>query len=132
MSHRTKQIESILKRAISTVVSRDLSDPRIRGLVSVLRVQTSADLRRAQVYISVIPESLQSRAIHGLTHASGRIKALLKDKVSMRSVPDLVFCLDDSIKKQSQLFQAIARGINREAVVGNDERERQSEQYRLR
>ena len=55
MSHRKQQVESLLKRVVSEVLTRKLSDPRVIGLVSVTRVEVSqgatADL------IAVSPET---------------------------------------------------------------------------
>ena len=113
MSHRQEQAESTLMRAISQVLQRQVSDPRITGLVSITRIQVSPDLKDAYVYVSVLPEQHQNKTLHGLRHAAGHIHSLVRKLVAMRSVPKLDFRLDESIKKQAAVEQAIREGLER-------------------
>ena len=114
MSHRIAQIESTLKRAISTILAQKLSDPRIEGLVSVTRVTVSPDLHDAQVYVTVLPAKNQTRAIYGLQHAAVHIHARVMKEVALKKIPHLDFRLDDSLKRQAVVDQAIHRGLRRE------------------
>ena len=43
-----------IQRIVATVLQRDVSDPRIDGLVSVTKVEMSPDLREGKVYLSVL------------------------------------------------------------------------------
>lgn len=117
MSHRSQQVESTLKRVISRVLTRKLSDPRIVGMVSVTHVDVSPDARHALVYVSVLPDKYQQRALHGLRHAAGRIRAWVCKEVAMRVVPRLEFRLDDSLKKQAAVLDDIQKGINQDRVA---------------
>ncbi len=110
MSHRIEQIESTLKRAVAQVLSHELSDPRIRGLVSVLYVKVSPDLHDAYVYVSVLPQAYEARTLYGLRAALMHIQGKVKKAVSMRTVPHLEFRLDDSVKRQAKLDAAIRKG----------------------
>ena len=114
MSHRKQQIESTLKRVVSKVISRGLSDPRIAGLVSVTTVDMSPDCHQATVYVSVIPQAYESRTVHGLNHAAGYIQSVVRKEVVMRSAPHLRFKIDGSLKKQAAVFDAIEAGLNQE------------------
>lgn len=109
MSYRKQQVESTLQRAVSKLVGQ-LSDPRVTGLVSVTRVDLTPDGHSAFVYVSVIPEEHQKRVMAGLSHAVGHIQKQLRDEVVMRYVPRLEFRLDASLKKQSEVWDAISRG----------------------
>ena len=117
MSYRKQQVESTLKRAISQVLMRRLSDPRITGMVSITRVEISSDQHNANVFISVLPEKSQQRSLHGLRHAAGHIHILVRSIVAMRTVPRLHFQLDESLKKQAQIFEAIDRGIHQDQTI---------------
>jgi ribosome-binding factor A len=120
MSFRKQQVESTLKRAIAAVLTRELADPRIEGLISVTRVSVSPDLHEAMVFISVVPAKNQSKAIHGLRHAAGHIHSLVGKHVAMKAVPRLDFRLDETLKKQADVFQAIQRGLERETQESAD------------
>ncbi|MEX0774074.1 MAG: 30S ribosome-binding factor RbfA [Phycisphaeraceae bacterium] len=114
MSHRAAQVESALRRAISEVLGRRISDPRIVGLVSVTRVKVSPDLHDAYVYVSVLPVEHQALTVQGLRHATRYIHSLVRDEVAMKSVPHLDFRADDSLKKQAEVFDAIRRAHERD------------------
>lgn len=117
MSHRIAQIESTLKRAISTILSQKLSDPRIEGLVSVTRVTVSPDLHDAQVFVTVLPARHQRRTIYGLQHAAVHIHARVMKEVALKKVPHLDFRPDDTLKQQAEVDAAIHRGLKRERTA---------------
>jgi ribosome-binding factor A len=53
-SVRQLKVSAQIQRIVATVLLRDVSDPRIDGLVSVTRVEMSPDLREAKVYLSLM------------------------------------------------------------------------------
>jgi ribosome-binding factor A len=113
MSHRLAQIESTLKRALAQVLSQQLSDPRVAGMVSITRITVSPDLHDAYVYVSIIPARYQKRTMFGLRHATVHIHALLCQAVRMRNVPHLEFRLDESLKRQAEVDLALRRAAAR-------------------
>ncbi len=121
MSHRKEQVQAMLKRGISQILMRDLSDPRIQGLVSITEVETSQDMRQAVVQISVIPEKYEKRTIHGLNSAAKHIHSILFKQAGMRRVPHLVFELDKTLKQQAALFADIREGSPPQSDSGPDE-----------
>jgi len=114
MTQRTRQVESLLIRAISEVVYRHLSDPRMAGIVSVTKVDVTPDLSQAQIYVSVLPAKYQQRTIEALNHAAGYIASLLRKMVALRAVPRLEFRSDKTLKRQATVLEAIQRGLARE------------------
>ncbi|MHC4080906.1 MAG: 30S ribosome-binding factor RbfA [Planctomycetota bacterium] len=108
MPHRPDQVASIIQRAVQTVLGRGLSDPRIRGLVSVTKVQVDQALSQAAVYVSVLPAEHAVLALQGLQHAAPRIQNQIAKSVQLRRMPRLSFHLDESIKKQAEFDAALA------------------------
>ena len=114
MTQRQKQVESLLQRAVASVLQRGLADPRLQGvLVSVTRVSVSPDLKNAKTYVSITPEKYESRAIHGLHDATMHIQRQVKNAVALRVVPHLRFEIDHDLKKQAAVFAAIDEGMKR-------------------
>ena len=113
MSHRIAQIESTLKRVLAQTLDQRLADPRIEGLVSITRVTVSPDLHDAFIYVSIMPQKYEKRTMHGLQHASGYIHSLVREGVALRTVPRLEFRLDETIKRQAQVDEALRRGTTR-------------------
>ena len=114
MTVRQQQVEALLKRAVSNVLQRKISDPRIKGLVSVTRVQVSPDLRQAGVYVSVLPAKYEPRTIAGLRSARGHIHRLVSRAMAFKRIPQLQFLRDASLKNQATVFAAIQQGLDRE------------------
>ncbi|MEM1211351.1 MAG: 30S ribosome-binding factor RbfA [Planctomycetota bacterium] len=124
MSHRVAQVESTLQRAVATVLQREVNDPRITGLVSVTKVDVSPDLRDARIFVSVLPEQHASKTLHGLRDAAIHIQSRVKKRVALRVVPHFDFRLDDGLKKEAAVLDAINQGMQR---TGNAEPQTDSE-----
>ena len=120
MSHRREQIESTLRKAISMVLVRDLSDPRIRGMVSVSRVKLSEDMRDLRVWITVLPAKYAARSVAGLRAAAAHVHRHVCELVDLRTVPHLRFELDVELEKQETIYDAINRGLDREGLTSSD------------
>jgi ribosome-binding factor A len=118
MSHRREQLESSLQRALGELIAVGLHDPRIRGLVSVTGVEVSPDNHYATVGISVLPASAQALSIEGLNAAAGHLRAQLGGKLEIRTVPQLRFHADPSLKKQAAILGAIRQAVGEEKVPG--------------
>src|SRR5947209_9245553 len=53
---RMRRVDEAVRQVIGDAVAGDLKDPRV-GFVTVTDVRTSADLRHARVYVSVLGRS---------------------------------------------------------------------------
>ncbi|MBI1369772.1 MAG: 30S ribosome-binding factor RbfA [Planctomycetes bacterium] len=107
MSHRREQLESTLRKALGQVLAEGLSDPRVRGMISVLSVKVSDDGHTALVNVSVLPEEHQALTVKALQHASRHLHATVSKRVAVRTMPHLQFVLDTSLKKQAAVMEAI-------------------------
>ena len=50
------KIDEEIKKEISTIISTELKNPHLTGLISVSKVKTTPDLRYARVYVTMINE----------------------------------------------------------------------------
>ena len=111
-SIRPDRIGSLLARILQERIVRGFADPRIRGLISVTAVEVAPDLRNAVVRVSVLPASDGPRTLGGLRSVAGLLRRTVRDETSMRRVPDLDFRLDDSLKRDAALDEAIRDGFD--------------------
>ncbi|MEM9345456.1 MAG: 30S ribosome-binding factor RbfA [Planctomycetota bacterium] len=114
MTHRIEQVESTLRKALAQVLQRNISDPRIRGMVSITDVDVSPDMKQAKICVSVLPEEYAKRTVAGLKAANRHIQSEVKKLVALRIVPHLRFELDDSLKQAEEIYQAIDEAKARE------------------
>lgn len=101
------RISEDIKREIIAVM-RELKDPRISGMLTVVKVDVSSDLSYAKVYVSAM-EGLETakESVKGLKSAAGFIRREIGNKLHLRKSPELTFIADDSIEKGMKLFQKL-------------------------
>ena len=109
MSRYTEQVSSVIKRVVQLEISRGLTDPRIRGIITVTRVDVASDLRDATVWCSVHPWEHASKTMHGLQAAKGHLRSKLSQNTSIRKVPKIWIRLDKSLHKQNEVLGIISR-----------------------
>jgi ribosome-binding factor A len=96
-SDRMRRVNEAVKEVLSTHIAGDLRDPRI-GFVTVTSVETSPDLRRARVYVSVLgTEEERDRSLEGLAASHGYLQAKVAAALRMKRTPVIEFVYDDSI-----------------------------------
>ncbi|MGY8752701.1 MAG: 30S ribosome-binding factor RbfA [Phycisphaerales bacterium] len=113
MTQRTEQVASTLKRTLQQVLSRGLADPRVKGLITITRIDVSPDLANATVYCTVSPVEHEELSLHGLQSASRWIRRQVADKVRFRRMPQFRFRVDEKLLKQQEVLASIAEA-NRE------------------
>jgi len=92
---RMRSINEAVRKAISNAISNELEDPRI-GFVTVTAVDTSPDLRRARVYVSVLGgEEERKSTLAGLRAAHGPLQAAIAREARMKYTPTLSFHYDE-------------------------------------
>lgn len=109
MSHRREQLVATLRRAVQTVLSRGLSDPRYAGLVTVTDVRVSPEGADAIVRVSIIPEERSALTMHAIHSATEHIRREAAELFETRRMPRLEFRLDERFKKEAKTFEAIVR-----------------------
>ncbi len=107
--NRIDRISEEVKRELSMVI-RELKDPRLPNMVSVVNVSVTKDLKYAKAYISVMgaPE-VQKAAIDALKSAAGFIRKEMGRRVNLRITPEFTFVLDNSIEYGSHINEILKR-----------------------
>jgi ribosome-binding factor A len=102
-SDRMRRVDEAIRQVIGEALAKDIKDPRV-GFVTVTDVKTSADLRHARVYVSVLGDDDQRVAsIDGLSSAHGYLQARLSSELRLRRTPALTFSYDDTTDKAMRL-----------------------------
>ncbi len=98
-SVKNTRINSEVMRELSRIISREIKDPRISPMTSVVSVEVAPDLKTCKAYISVLgDQDAQADTLAGLQSAHGFIKRELARTVNLRNTPDIRFVMDQSIE----------------------------------
>ena len=106
MSGRTRKVESRIREIVGEEVAT-LSDPRIRGLVTVTGVRVSPDLANATVFYSVLSGESTEEAQQGLQSAAGRIQLSLGAQTRLKRTPRLRFEPDPVVEQATRIESAL-------------------------
>ena len=106
-SNRIGRINEEIQRELADQLRR-LKDPRVSsGMVSIIRVDTTGDLRYARVYVSALDKSRDKEVLKGLKSASGFLRRELGRALQLRYTPELQFIADDSIQHGAHILEVL-------------------------
>ena len=111
---RHQRLEQDVKVALSNIITYDVKEPSVTGLISVTDVKITPDQKYAKVFVSVFGKQNKEKVIEALKKATGFIKSELGRKVRMRNIPSLQFELDDSIEYGAYMDKVIDEVIKKD------------------
>jgi ribosome-binding factor A len=95
-SGRMRRVDEAIRQVLGDAVAGELKDPRV-GFVTVTDVRTSADLRHARVYVSVLGDAEQREAtLAGLRSAHGFLQGKVAAELHLKRTPTLELHYDDT------------------------------------
>ena len=98
-SIKNTRVSGEVQRELSRIISREIKDPRIAPMTSVVAVEVAPDLKSCKAYISVLgDEQAQQDTLAGLKSAVGYIRRELARTINLRNTPEIRFVLDQSIE----------------------------------
>lgn len=113
---KANRLEEDINREL-TVIFRELKDPRISNMLSIVKCDLSKDLSHCKVYVSsVYGMEDTKRSVEGLKSASGFIKRELFLRLKVRKCPELNFIADDSIERSTQINEMIKEVIHHDGI----------------
>ncbi len=117
-SIKNTRINGEVQRELSQLISREIKDPRINPMTSVVAVEVAPDLKHAKVYISVLgDEESQKNTLAGLRSAAPYMRGQLARSINLRNTPELTFILDQSIEygvNMSRLIHEVNKDLENE------------------
>ncbi len=124
-SIKNTRINGEVQKELSILISREIKDPRINPMTSVVHVEVAPDLKTAKVYISVLgDEESKKSTLAGLKSAASFIRGQLAKSLNLRNTPELSFVLDNSIEygaHMSKLINEVNKNIESDEVDEEDE-----------
>lgn len=107
MSERILRVNSEIQKAISSIISNELKNPLIKGLITVTKVDTTSDLEQSKIFVSIYENEGREDVFNAIKHSAGFIRRELAHMIDIRKVPYLIFYLDDSYDYGQKIDEAI-------------------------
>jgi ribosome-binding factor A len=104
---RTDRIDELLRQEIGGLLSREVKDPRI-GFATVTKVETTADLAHARVWVSVIGSPTdRTETVRALEHAMPFVRHELGSRLRLRRIPNLHIHLDETAEQGTRVLHLL-------------------------
>jgi len=111
---RTQRIGDQMQRELALLIQREIKDPRL-GLITITAVDVSRDLSHAKIFITIMGQDDDQEVIKGnlriLNDAAGFLRMQLGKSMKLRTVPQLHFNYDASIRRGVELSSLIERAV---------------------
>ena len=115
------RVTSDIKMALADIL-REVKDPRVSKLLSIVKLDVSGDMSYAKVYVSAIEgKEKTEESVKALKNAAGYVRRELGAKLKLRKVPELRFIADDSIEVSANISRVISGFEKKEAEDSADE-----------
>ena len=102
-----RRVDEAIRQVVGDAVAGELKDPRV-GFVTVTDVRTSADLRHARVYVSVLGDEAQREAtMAGLRSAHGFLQGKVAAELHLKRTPTLELHYDGTTDRAMRIDELI-------------------------
>lgn len=116
-NNKLNRIDEELKKELSHIISYELKNPKVTGLISVTDVKTTPDLKYAKVFVSILNAKNTKATLANLKKSAGFIRTRIAKKVNLRVTPEFVFVLDETMEygaKIDSILNDIMKDIKKE------------------
>lgn len=109
LSFRIQKVNSLIREQIGDIINREL-DLKSGVFLTVLKVDTTDDLRYTNIFVSVFPEAEGNYVMTALKNEKSYIQRVLNKKLHMKVLPRLVFKLDKT-EAEADEIEKILRSL---------------------
>ncbi len=106
-SHKLERSAQDIRRELTDIL-KELKDPRVKGMLSIVKVDLSGDFSYCKVYVSAMAGADAAKeAVAGLKSAAGFIRREVSMRLNLRHTPEFKFIADDSISYSANIAQKL-------------------------
>ena len=107
-AHRLERINELIKQEFGKILLKEGDfEPGI--LVTVMAVETSEDLRHANVSLSIFPDKIAQKTMEGLNRRIFFLQQSLNKKLKMHPVPQIRFSLTRAESESEKIERLIEK-----------------------
>lgn len=118
VNRRPDRVAEAIRAEAATFLTSGVKDPRVIGLVTVTGVDVARDLRSARIFVSILGSDAERAAtMEGLASVAGHLRARLGRSLHLRSAPEIVFRLDETIARAARIHAALEQAQREDAEL---------------
>jgi ribosome-binding factor A len=102
MADRILKINGLIREQLGQIINVAVEFPP-QTILTITRVVTSADLRQANIYVSILPAENEHKAMKILIKEAFNLQRALNEKIVLRSIPKLRFRIDREEQKAAEI-----------------------------
>jgi ribosome-binding factor A len=123
-SQRLGRIEGEMQRVLSTLVSREVRDPRV-GNITLTSVSVAPDMSTARIWFVPFGDKHTPEEVsEGLNRASGFLRGELGRALQLRHAPKLEFIYDQQIERADKLTRLIDGAVKGDSQAADPDRDK--------
>ena len=104
---KINRVTSDIRLCLSELL-REVKDPRVSKMLSIVKLDVTGDMSYATVYVSAREGSEKTaESVNALKGAAGYIRRELGARLKLRKVPELRFVADDSIEVSAKISRIV-------------------------
>lgn len=107
---RQRRVSEQIQKELALLIQQEMKDPRVQW-VTVSAVEVTRDYSYAKVFVTALTVTEDQKAADTimsiLKHAAGFLRRELSKRMSLRSVPELVFVYDVSMENGNRISRLI-------------------------
>lgn len=103
---RNLRVNQLIKKELSQILLREVDFPE-RVLVTVTRVECSAGLSQAKVYISSLPKDKIQDILQILNKLIFFLQQKLNKRLKMRPIPKIIFAEEEKTKEAGRVEELL-------------------------
>ncbi|PRB79872.1 30S ribosome-binding factor RbfA [Pseudomonas sp. MYb185] len=122
---RTQRVADQMQRELALLIQREVRDPRV-GMITVTAAEVSRDLAHAKIFITLMGEASDEDIalnLAALKDAAGFLRVQLGRVMKLRSIPQLHFHYDESVRRGVHLSSLIERAVAQDRQHARDDEE---------
>jgi ribosome-binding factor A len=106
---RSDRVGDLLVELISELVSREIRDPRVRG-VTITGAKVTKDLKLARIYFNILGGGEdRDNVLAGLRSAGGFIRSRIGKELKLKFVPAIEFFYDDTEDQAQRIAELLKK-----------------------
>ena len=108
-NYKNSRMAEDIKREL-TAILREIKDPRVDKLLTIVRADLSGDMSTCKVYVSSLGGiEMTKESVQGLKSAAGFIRRELGNRMKLRHTPEIKFIADNSIEHSADISKILNR-----------------------